>query len=372
MLNGSVPYRDFWIEYPVGALPTFILPAIGHEGDSAAYNRWFDRLMALCGCLALAGVALCLRALRASPLRTALALGLVALSPLLLGSVVLSRYDMWPAGLAAVAIAALLCEKRTIAAVLLASAISAKLWPAVIAPIAIAWIWQNHGPRAVIRWTSWLVGTLAVIFLPFFVLAPGATAAPIRNQFDRPLQIESLGAAVLMVAHHLAHMALTFNSDYASVNISGSTAHAVELLTSVLEAASVALVWILFARGPATRERLVHYSAAAVACFVAFGKVLSPQFVIWLIPLVALVRGRVGVVAGGVLAAVLALTQSWFPRHYVQLQELAPTQVWELLARDACLVALASLLVVRPRRVPVVTAPGPVPPHPETAARSSP
>src|SRR6266849_2441235 len=63
--GGQVPYRDFRLEYPPGALPVFVLPSLGHEGDRAAYNRWFERLMSLCGCLALIGIALALRALGA-------------------------------------------------------------------------------------------------------------------------------------------------------------------------------------------------------------------------------------------------------------------------------------------------------------------
>src|SRR5260221_14110673 len=122
MAQGRVPYRDFRLEYPPGALPMFVLPSLGHEGDRAAYDRWFDRLMALCGCLALVGVALVLRALGAGAPRTAAALCLAAVSPLLLGSVVLSRFDFWPAALAVLTLAALLHERLVLAALGLGAA----------------------------------------------------------------------------------------------------------------------------------------------------------------------------------------------------------------------------------------------------------
>src|SRR5438046_6611781 len=46
--NGSVPYRDFAVVYPPGALPAFIAPAPGSDYDTA-----FEIEMLLCG-LALA------------------------------------------------------------------------------------------------------------------------------------------------------------------------------------------------------------------------------------------------------------------------------------------------------------------------------
>jgi hypothetical protein len=84
-----------------------------------------------------------------------------------------------------------------------------------------------------------------------------------------------------------------------------------------------------------------------------FGKVLSPQFLIWLIPLVPLVRGRRGLLAGGLLAAALVLTQLWFPYRYWELAlEFDAAASWLVLLRDVALVALLVVLTVRARGEP--------------------
>jgi uncharacterized membrane protein (DUF2068 family) len=91
----------------------------------------------------------------------------------------------------------------------------------------------------------------------------------------------------------------------------------------------------------------VRASAASLAVFVALGKVLSPQFLIWLAPVVPLVRGRRGLWASGLLAAALILTQVWFPFRYWDLAtHFDTTTSWLVLARDVALVALAVVLAV--------------------------
>jgi len=344
--GGAVPYRDFRLEYPPGALPMFILPAFGHESDQAAYDRWFDRLMALCGCLTIVGAVLALRALGAGPLRTAAALGTLAVSPVLLGSVVLSRFDFWPAALVALAVAALLWERLTLAALALGVAIAAKLWPAVLAPLALIWIWRTRGAREAAAWAVSLVAVDVVCFAPFAILSPSGLWASFHTHIARPLELESLGSALLIAAHHLFGTHLAVVSSYGSQNPSGTGVHLLGTLTTVADVAGVLAVWLLFARGPATPERLVVHAAAAVTVLLAFAKVFSPQFLIWLVPLVPLVRGRRGLVAGGLLAAALALTQTYFPRHYWALAiGLAPTQSWLVLTRDLVVVALAGVLM---------------------------
>ena len=79
-----------------------------------------------------------------------------------------------------------------------------------------------------------------------------------------------------------------------------------------------------------------------MTAFIAFGKVLSPQYLVWLIPLVPLVRSRSAQV---LFVAALVLTQVEFPARYWQLaHDLRPSIAVVVLARDLVLVALAALL----------------------------
>ena len=95
----------------------------------------------------------------------------------------------------------------------------------------------------------------------------------------------------------------------------------------------------------------MRWSAASLAAFVAFDKVLSPQFLIWLLPLVPLVAGRRGLVASALLALALLLTQIWFPIRYFDLVHFDAFPSWVLLARDLVLVALLVVLTA-PARAP--------------------
>ena len=57
MVQGQVPYRDFDVEYPPGALPVFVQPARGNVGDFEGFRRSFETLMAACGGAVLIAIA---------------------------------------------------------------------------------------------------------------------------------------------------------------------------------------------------------------------------------------------------------------------------------------------------------------------------
>ena len=352
MLDGQVPYADFRVEYPPAALPVFLLPAIGDRHDEETYRRNFERLMVVCGLLAIAGAALALGALRASPERLFGALAFAALAPLALGSVILTRFDLWPTALLVLGLAAVLAEWRRTGLGVLGLAVAAKIFPAVVVPPALVYVWRRYGRRDAIACAVVFALVVAACFAPFVSVSPGGVWDSLSRQADRPLQIESLGSSFLLIAHQLGAWTVHLNLSHGSQNQGGSFAEALAAIQSILQAAVVLVIWIAFARGPATPERLVRYSAACVAAFVALGKVLSPQFLIWLLPLVPLVRGRRGLAASALLAVALVLTQLWFPYRYwrLALQQDAIAS-WLVLARDLVLVALVAVLV-RPRREP--------------------
>jgi hypothetical protein len=302
--------------------------------------------MLLCGGLALAFMLSILIDLGAGPGRLAAALGFAAVAPLLLGSVVLSRFDLWPAALVAGALAAFVAGRNRLGSSILGFAFAAKLFPAALLPLSLTWAWRRHGRREAGICLAIFAAVALACFLPFVALAPHGVWEALTRQTNRPLQIESLGAGFLLVAHAVAGLDITMRPGHGSQNLAGSLPDGIAAAQTVLQLAGLAGIWVWFARGPATRDRLVRSWAAAVCVFVALGKVLSPQFLIWLVPLVPLLRGRRGLAATGVLAAALVVTQIWFPFRYWRLaldfDELAS---WLVLVRDLVLLGLVAVIV---------------------------
>jgi Glycosyltransferase family 87 len=342
--SGQMPYRDFAVEYPPGALPVFALPALrGAHGD--VFRRRFELLMAFLGEVMVICVAVALVALGAGRRWLLAALGFVALAAVALGPVVLTRFDLWPAVLTAAALAALISGRLRLGHVALGAAVAAKLYPAVLVPITIAYVWKREGRREALVCGGLLLVVLDAVFVPFIVLAPHGVWESFWNQGSRPLQIESLGAVLLLAGHHVFGYSLTIDSSHGSQNLAGTGPDAFAVALSVLQLAALIATWILFARGPATRERMLLACAAALVAFVALGKVLSPQFLIWLIPVVPLVYGRRGLTASVLLAAALLVTQLWFPYRYWDLAlHFGALESWLVLARDLLLVALFAVL----------------------------
>ena len=337
VVDGEVPYRDFDIEYPPLALPVFVVPALASEDQ---YEPVFELLMWACAVAMLAFVVLALRAVGAGPVRLLAAAVFVGLAPLALGSLVLSRYDLWPAALTAGALAAFVSGRERLGYAGLGLGAAAKIYPLVLVPVALAWTLRRRGRREAALGLGIIAGVLGVVLLPFAVIAPEGLADSLGRQLGRPLQIESLGAAVLLAAHQAGVYEPTVVSSHGSQNLDGPLPDALAAVQSALQGLALLAVWLAARRGS-----LLAGAAAAVTAFVAFGKVLSPQFLVWLLPLVPLVAGAAGLTASGLLAAALVTTQLWFPYRYWDVVALEPAGLL-VLARDLLLVALFAVLLV--------------------------
>jgi hypothetical protein len=321
--HGQVPYRDFAVAYPPASLPAFVLPSL-----TGGYATTFSLLMAMCG----VGLVYAAAAVRRA------ALPFLAVSPVLVGSLIFLRFDLWPALLVGAAVACLVRDRDRLGWALLGVAVAAKLWPLVLVPPALVWSWRRGRDHAEL----YGVAAAAAWFVPFGIVAPHGLWASLHDQLNRPLQIESLGGALAMTFGHPR-----VESSHGSQNVVGYG----WLATLLVVAAAVTLValWLAFARGPIRDARFVRYCAAVTCATVAFDKVLSPQYLVWLLPLVPLVRGRRGFAATAVLTAALVLTQAYFPWHYWgYVDDRHRTGV--VLARDLALIVLLAVLSCPARR----------------------
>lgn len=337
--DGALPYRSgFSIEFPPGAIPPLAIPAL----PGSHYVAWFKAFELLCGIAAVAAVAFALAETPAS--RRYGAVAVAAVAPAALGPIVLNSFDLWPAALAAWGVALTVRGRPRWGLALLGAATAAKLYPVLLAPALLTLIVREQGRREARLAFAAGATIFAAIFLPFAALAPGGLKYALQQQATRGLQIESLGGSILGVAHRLgAGFRVTVTHAPFSFDIAGGTAKALATVLSLVVLVAVAASWRELVRGPAGRDRTLLGVAAAAVAFVAFAKVLSPQYLLFLVPLVPLADS---VAAWMLFLLALGLTQVWarFPGPFLALTHLGPA-IWAALARNLVLVGLYGLLL---------------------------
>ncbi len=339
ILSGSIPYRSFFVEYPPASLIVFALPSLLPAAD---YTTAFQLLMAVCAVGAIASVAAIL-ALGQAPVRGIWAGTLfAALSPLLMGRTYLDRYDAFPVLLLMSGLVLVGLDRQRLSLVALAAGTCAKVFPVVAVPAFLIRL-GLQGRTAVRRGILVFVATCVVIVIPFIILGPGGARFTTKVALIRPTQVESIGASIAFLADRLGVIHVTTRTTYGSKNVFGTGVWIIALGCAIALAVALALTWLAFARSDRSYPRLAAATLASVAAFVAFGKVLSPQYLIWLIPLAPLALGRRHAISGcALLAAALALTRHWFPGRLSELASLGG-ESWVVLARNSLLIALFSV-----------------------------
>lgn len=344
--QGELPYRDFYMEFPPGAIPALVLPdAISHAHYPAAFHA--VQLGCLAGCVALLAWALAGAGVGGRRLLGACALAGAA--PAALGQITLNAFDAWPALLSMAAVALVVRRRETAGLAFLGLATVAKIFPAALLPLLLAHAWRRAGGgaagrRAALRGLLAYAAAVAVVALPFFALAPGGLGYSLKTQVERHLQMESLGASILMALDHLGAttVRVVVGTPF-SFDVPGGAADAIAALTTLLSVVAVLVplaAW-LRARDPGEEpvERLLLAVAATVTGLVAFGRVLSPQYLVWLVPLTALTAPRRAWPAWGLLALSLGLTQVWFPHHFFEIRSVGGI-TWVVLVRNVALVGV--------------------------------
>lgn len=346
ILRGEVPYRDFFIEYPPGSAPAFVPPAL-FSGSMDGYITLFAHEMALVLVAALVLLALTARRVFAGPWAWVLPSLTFAVCAAMLYPVAVTRYDAVVA--LSLAVAALCATSGGRGAILLAYAslglgAAAKLVPALATlPLALA------GRRAAVPGFAVFFGVLGLFFVPAALLGGGEFLESFAYHADRGLQVESLGASVLMNLGFVEEIVFAFGAFEARGSGVGLLASLSLPVTGVLLLVTAAMMFGEYRAGRLGPGRFPRYSAALILAFMLGSKVLSPQYVIWLLPLVPLsAPGLAGVGVSLLFVAVCWTTTQIFPIHYGALLALESPGPQLLLARNLLLVVLWAALLFLP------------------------
>jgi hypothetical protein len=337
--GGDLPYRDQRIEYPPLSVPVLIAPAYFDDSTQGFVDGFMWEMLAF----DLAIIVLIALALPGEGGRVLSALGvytvgLVTLSGVALdrslidyGPLALDRFDLVPTLFVLAAVLARDRERSATWSGLLSVGVAIKAFPLFLYPALLR---GERNMRRVI-----VAGGIPLLACAAAVIVMGDEfGSAITYHTERTLQVESLGASVFEVAHALGASGVSTGVGHGGFEISASGATAARWLSVVIGAAGY--LWLVWAgwRSKAANFELV---AALLAVLVVFAPVLSPQFLLWLLPVSACAYG-LGKENLVLLLAIL-FTQIEL-QHYDGVDALSGSFVWPLAVRNVLLLAYLALV----------------------------
>jgi hypothetical protein len=297
-LTGVAPFHILPFEYPPLTLSIFSLAL-------AAPLPYYQIAFAIA--MALVALLIYWLLLRFGPRGAALACAFY----LVLGAwgTAEGRFDLVPAGLTLLCLIAAERHRWTLAYVALAFGFLLKIYPLLLLPALFMAeqitygrfrrppasltlktlpneIWQTLRDLRRWRWQNTLLFCALILAVSgIFALFnfQGAVVSQLSYFANRPVQVEASGSSVLWLATLLGHPASVVYT-FGSVNIASDLGSIVALICEVLFVLGYALTILWQWRG---KLDLVQAFIALILVFIVTGKVFSPQYLIWLIPLLA-------------------------------------------------------------------------------------
>jgi len=341
MLSGEVPYRDFRIEYPPLAVPLTVAPRL-LAGSRLGYTFAFAFEM-LCANALL--VVLIARAVERREGRDAVPgrLWWYTSCFLVLCPLAVARYDLVPSLLATAAALAWAGGSRVGAGALAGVGALVKVFPGAVAGLGFLLEARDRRLRAFRGTVGFLATVVLGAALWFAVGGADGVRRSVSFQTERGLEVESLysGALMLAVKNGLTTGMTTY--DETSWHFRTPWSARLQAASVFIQLASLLLVFWRFHRDRA--PDVARYSAAALVALVITSKILSPQFMLWILPAAALVGGRIGVLARRVFLPCCVATSVLFPWFFDRLLRGDQLIVTVLNLRNLLLVFLLFLLL---------------------------
>ncbi|QDN78415.1 DUF2029 domain-containing protein [Streptomyces sp. S1A1-7] len=332
--HGTYPVGDRLWQYPPGAGPVLLSPGLL---PGLTYLQAFVALTLLADAV----IVLALARAGSSPGRSLRGAALWTLGLPLLLHIPLARYDVQVTAFAVVSLLALKRSPRVVGAFAALGAL-VKVWPALV---------LIGTPRG--RTTREALTAAALTAVTLLTVLATAFSDPfdfLRQQGGRGVQIESLGGTVLGFARH-AGWPGSVRYQYGAMEFVGPYVQTVATLSLGLTAVSFALLLLW-------RVRARHWTAAtpydaalaAVLMFTVTSRVISPQYMVWLLGLAAVCltsRHTTQRPVAALVVAATAVSSVAYPALYREVIDSTWTGCSLMLIRNGLLATAAVLSFTR-------------------------
>jgi hypothetical protein len=337
-IDGLVPYRDIGFEYPPLAAPLMALPGAA----SLELNEYRLAFAGLTLLLAVGVMLACAWLARLGGAGESRALVAVALAPLATGAMLRTHFDLAPVLCLVSGLGLVAASRPRAGFALLGVGGALKLFPLAAAPVAAAWLVGRGRTREAVEGLAVAALVAGAAVGAAVAISPEGAWDAVEYHLERPVQVESLDA--------LGGRAPDPIHSHQSDGLEHPAAAALEALFAGLLLAALAALTLAARRAPDVRG-LALAGLGSVAVFATLGKVLSPQFMLWLVPLAAVaVAWRLNALAG-VATAAIAATLAWFPERYFDVVDRDTAPLLAVGARNALLVVMLAVLARELRRL---------------------
>jgi hypothetical protein len=362
-----VPYSDFTCEYPPLAILSFLLPGLLSTAQPA-YGFLFATEMLL---LNLVVLFILWKLATRFKMRIWCVLGFYTLCLLAIGVIATGRFDMLPAALVLIALYAFISGKNKTAWAVLALGFTAKLYPIIIAPLFALYLLRYRQYKQLAQGVAIFGAVVLALNLPWIIINANGYWQFLNYHMERWLHSESSYGSVLLIGQILGLTQVTVDLPYLHYGswdirspmadaLAKSSFYITVIFLLITYAFYATRLWkkssniakeVMFSNGAA--ELMLRYSLLAVFIMLLTSKVFSPQFLIWLCPLIPLVRTRWRYIPLVLFLVIGGLTQYIYPYHYLEFEyatlgsELGTPYLIAMLAvRNFLLVAMAIIYLL--------------------------
>ncbi|PLX29043.1 hypothetical protein C0581_00205 [Candidatus Parcubacteria bacterium] len=275
------------LEYPIGAwmffksitFPAYVLKNIFSQ-PWGAYHFSFSFVIA---CFYLATWTLTLAWLKFKTVKKQLWLGATFLLFFICANpfLILSTFDLVPTFFAFLSLFLFQNKKYKSSAVILALATTIKWFPGVLLPIFLIHLLQSK--KELLKYLLTYKTTIILIVLIGSIFVPlGIQGGGLLYHSDRGIHNESLYGNMFYMAAQSQESYMT-TLGHGSLNIEGPGIN--NALPFIFPIMILGLLFVYY-KSYKNKNDVVRYSLLAILTFILLNKVLSPQFLFWLIPFV--------------------------------------------------------------------------------------